>query len=129
GALAILSENRFETWELEGRRRNEALHDCDAIYQRTKLCFEWGDQQADHGATKHFRRVADFAGGADYANRVRRVRRDKDNFRIGSLDGTHDRGEFGGRRWIALVVNNIKAMLNRVRARSSRRGLREFGIG
>ena len=47
--------------------------------------------------------------GAHHADRIGRVGPDGQDVRIGRLDRAHDRREVGGRRWIALVVDDLES--------------------
>jgi hypothetical protein len=53
-----------------------------------------------------------------HADRVERVGADRHDVRIGGLDRAHDRGEIGGGRRIAAVIDHLEAELRRVGARA-----------
>src|SRR5215469_4812127 len=109
-------------------RKPEVIVD-EAVEQRAELGLDRGRLQPDHATADHLWLVADLVDRAYESDRVRRIGEDGDDVRIGRLDSSDDRREVGGRRRIALVVDDLEAGRFDVRARAFRGVDREFGIG
>ena len=86
-------------------------------------------QHADHRAAHHLRRQPDLVGGADDADVVGRISADIDDVGVGGLHGAHHRPEVGRARRVALVVDDLEAVLLDLLAGALRRALGELGVG
>ena len=128
GDGAITLEHIGDAGEIEGRRRHEALHDDEAVKNRTKLRLDRRDQQSDHGAAEHFRLEPDLVRSPDNADCVRRIRGYEHDIGICGLNGAHGRCKIRGRRGIALVINDLETVSRSVLARAVCRGARELGV-
>ena len=109
--------------------RGEVLAHDQAVRHGAELDLDRRHQHADHRAAHHLRRQPDLVGGADDADVVRRIGADIDDIRIGGPYRAHHRREIGCARRIALVVDDLEAVLLDFLAGAVRGALGELGVG
>src|SRR5579862_824369 len=129
GPLSIACKKIRRAGDLLGQCRRKVFTGDEPIGNWAELKLDRRHQHADHRAAHHLRREPDLVGSTDDADVVRRVRADIDDVRIRCPYGPDDRSKISRTWWIALVVDQIEAVLLDLIARACGSTLGKFGVG
>jgi AcrR family transcriptional regulator len=115
--------------EFRCESRGEILAHDQAVRHGAELDLDRRHQQANHRAAHYLRRQPCLVGGADDADVVRRIGADIDYIRIAGPHRAHHRREIGCARRIALVIDDLEAVLLDFLAGAVGGALGELGVG